>query len=150
MSSDPEVTIPQLLPASTAPRLSALPPPFACTWGSEGVDGGWVHVAGDLDMAAAPLLIEALHDLEHETRLIVLDLREITFLDAAGVHVIVDASIGARRDGRRLLLVGPSIPVQRVFALTGTSDQVEVGAWEDPQELPVQAFLQRARRSIAA
>jgi anti-anti-sigma factor len=142
--------MPQFLPDSTALRLSSLPPPFACTWGSEGVDGGWVHVAGDLDVAAAPRLMEALRDLEHEARLIVLDIREITFLDAAGVHVIVDASIGARRDGRRLLLVGASVPVQRVFTLTETSDQVEVGAWDDPQEPPVQAFLQRTRRSIAA
>lgn len=149
MSSDPEVTVPQLLPDPTALRLSTLPSPFACTWGSEGVDGGWVHVAGDLDLAATPRLMEALCDLEQEACLIVLDLREITFLDAAGVHVIVDASIGARRNGRRLLLVGPSARVQRVFALTGTSHQVEVGAW-DRQELPVQAFLQRARRSIAA
>jgi anti-anti-sigma factor len=142
--------MPQLLPDPTALRLYALPPPFACTWGSEGVDGGWVHVAGDLDLAAAPRLMEALRDLEQEACLVVLDLREITFLDAAGVHAIVDASIRARRDGRRLLLVGASAQVQRVFVLTGTSHLVEVGAWGDPQELPVQAFLQRSRRSIAA
>jgi anti-anti-sigma factor len=107
-------------------------------------------VAGDLDLAAAPRLIEALHDLEQEACLIVLDLGETTFLDVAGVHVIVDASIGARRAGHRLLLMGASAGVQRVLALTGASRQVEVGAWDDPQELPVQAFLQRARRSIAA
>jgi anti-anti-sigma factor len=142
--------MPQLLPDPTALRLSAVPQPFVCTWGSGGVDGGWVHVAGDLDLAAAPRLVEALRDLEQQACLIVLDLREITFLDAAGVHVIVDASIGARRDGRRLLLVGASAWVQRVFALTGTSHQVEVGAWDDPQELPIQAFLPSARRSIAA
>jgi anti-sigma B factor antagonist len=142
--------MPQLLPDPTALSLNALPPPFACTWGSEGVDGGWVHMAGDLDLAAAPRLMEALRDLEREACFIVLDLREITFLDAAGVHVIVDASIGARRDGRRLLLAGASARVQRVFALTGTSHQVEVGGWDDPRELPVQAFLQRARRSVAA
>jgi anti-sigma B factor antagonist len=142
--------MPQLLPDPTALRLNALPPPFGCTWGSEGVDGAWVHVAGDLDLAATPRLMEALRDLERQACLIVLDLREITFLGAAGVHVIVDASIGARRDGRRLLLVGASPWVQRVFALTGTSHQVEVGAWDDPQELPVQGFLPSARGSIAA
>jgi anti-anti-sigma factor len=142
--------MPQFLPEPTALSLSALPPPFACTWGSEGVDGGWVHVVGDLDLAATPRLMEALRDLEQKACLIVLDLREITFLDTAGVHAIVDASIGARRDGRRLLLVGASARVQRLFALTETSHQVEVGAWDDPQELPIQAFLQRARRSIAA
>lgn len=140
----------RLLPGSTAVRLSALPPPFTCTRGSDGVDGGWVHVAGDLDLAVAPRLVQALCDLEREACLIVLDLREITFLDAAGVHAIVDASVGARRDGRRLLLLGASAPARRVFALTGTSHQVEVGTWDDPQEPPVQALLQRARGSVAA
>lgn len=140
----------RLLPDLTALRLSALPPPFTCTWGSDGVDGGWVHVAGDLDLAAAPRLVQALCDLEREACLVVLDLREITFLDAAGVHAIVDASIVARRDGRRLLLLGASAPARRVFALTGTFHQVEVGAWDDPQDPPVQAFLQRARGSVAA
>jgi anti-anti-sigma factor len=106
-------------------------------------------VAGELDLAAAPRLMEALRDLEQEARLIVLDLRELSFLDAAGVHAIVDASIGARRDGRRLLLVGAPAGVQRVFALTGTSHKVEIGEWA-PGELPVQALLQLARRSIAA
>jgi anti-sigma B factor antagonist len=150
MSSDPEVTMPQFLPDPTALSLNALPSSFACTWGSEGVDGGWVHVAGDLDLAAAPRLVEVLRDLEQQVCLIVLDLREIAFLNTAGVHAIVDASIGARRDGRRLLLVAASARVQRVFALTGTSHQVEVGAWDDPSQLPVQAFLPSARRSIAA
>lgn len=79
----------------------------------------------------------------------VLDLRELTFLGAAGVHAIVDASIGARRDGRRLLLVGAPAWVQRVFALTGTSHLLDVVDW-DPEELPARAFLQLARRSIAA
>jgi anti-sigma B factor antagonist len=142
--------MPQLLQDPTALSLNALPPPFACTWGSEGVDGGWVHVAGDLDLAATPRLMQALRDLEQKACLIVLDLREIAFLDTAGVHAIVGASIGARRDGHRLLLVAASARVQRVFALTGTYHQVEVGAWEDSPQLPVQAFLQRARRSIAA
>jgi anti-anti-sigma factor len=144
MSSDPEVTVPQphtLLPDLTAMRVSALPRPFVCTWGSEGVDGGWARVAGELDLAAVPRLME--------TCLIVLDLRELTFLDAAGVHAIVDASIGARRDGRRLLLMGPRAWVQWVFALTGASHKVEVGEW-DSGALPVQALLQLARQSIAA
>jgi anti-anti-sigma factor len=152
MSSDPEVTVPQphtLLPDLTAMRVSALPRPFVCTWGSEGVDGGWARVAGELDLAAVPRLMEALHDLEQKTCLIVLDLRELTFLDAAGVHAIVDASIGARRDGRRLLLMGPRAWVQWVFALTGASHKVEVGEW-DSGALPVQALLQLARQSIAA
>lgn len=140
----------QLLPDPTALRLNALPPPFTCTWGRDGVDGGWVHVAGDLDLAAAPRLTQALRDLVREACLIVLDLREITFLDAAGVHAIVDASIAARRGGRRLLLLGPSAPAQRMFALTGTSHQIEVSAWDDPQEPPVQALLQRAQPSVAA
>jgi anti-anti-sigma factor len=142
--------MPQFPQNPTAPTLNTLPPPFACTWGNESLDSGWVHVAGDLDLATTPRLIKALHDLQQKTCLIVLDLHEITFLDTTAIHTIVDASINARHDNRRLLLVGASTWVQRIFALTGTSHQTEISTWDNPQQPPIQAILQRARRNIAA
>jgi anti-sigma B factor antagonist len=100
-------------------------------------------------LAVVPRLTEALRDAQHEARLVVLDLRELTFLDTAGVHAIVDAGFDARCDGRRLFLVGAPARVQRVFGLTATSHQVNVFDGS-PGELPVQAFFQLARRSIPA
>jgi anti-anti-sigma regulatory factor len=56
-----------------------------------------------------------------------LDLRELTFMDSVGVHTIVNASIDARQHGRRLVVLRGRGYVDRLFTLTGTADQVEVG-----------------------
>lgn len=106
-------------------RLAYEAPPFACTSSNHGAGATWVQASGALDLAAAPELTEVLRNAR-EARLVVLDLGRLTFLDSAGVHVVVDASIAARRQGRRLLLLEAPAPVQRMFALTGTSHLVEV------------------------
>ena len=68
--------------------------------------------------------------------MIVLDLRGLTFIDLAGVRVIVDASIEAWLGDRRLLLVrGPS-HVDRVFADAEVSDVVEIGDLHSPAARP--------------
>ncbi len=56
-----------------------------------------------------------------------LDLRELTFMDSSGVHVIVDASRRARQMKRRLILVRSCMQVDDVFAMTGASEAVEIG-----------------------
>ena len=84
-----------------------------------------MHVAGALDIAATPQLEQTLR--ESHARLVVLDLRDLAFMDCAGVHTIVDASARARRDGRRLVLVRGIPDVDRVFELTGNADEVEIG-----------------------
>ena len=40
-----------------------------------------------------------------QAQLVVLDLRELAFMDSSGVHAIVNASIRARQVGRRLVLL---------------------------------------------
>ena len=52
----------------------------------------------------------------------VLDLRELAFMDCSGAH----ASISARQLGRRLVLVRGPPNVDRMFTLTGSSDAVEI------------------------
>jgi len=49
-----------------------------------------VHVAGALDIATSPELERTLEELN--ARLVVLDMRELGFMDCAGVHTIVAAS----------------------------------------------------------
>jgi anti-anti-sigma factor len=108
-----------------------------------------VHVAGELDVATAPALEQTLRRAELRARLVALDLRELTFMDSCGVHVIVYASIRAWRAGRRLVLVRGSAPVDRVFTLTKTSELVEVVDLE-PCEPAVQVLLRLAREEQAA
>jgi anti-anti-sigma factor len=118
----------RFLPNSIEGRANALRrTAFACSWSCDGLDAGWVHVAGALDIASAPELERTLLEPELQTHLVVVDMRDLVFMDSSGVHVIVDASIRARNAGHRLVLVHGSADVNRVFTLTGSSDKVEIG-----------------------
>jgi anti-anti-sigma factor len=127
-------------PHSIAGRAKALRP-FACSSTHGSLNADWVHVAGALDIATTPQLEQTLH--EFHARLVVLDLRDIAFMDCAGVHTIVDASASARRDGRRLVLVRGIPHVNRVFGLTGNADEVEIGEAQPLRE-PVLRIAEEA------
>lgn len=125
-------------PQSIADRADTMRP-FACSSTAGGLDAAWVHVAGALDIATSPELERALD--ESPALLVVLDMRDLGFMDCSGVHTIVDASVRARADGRRLILLRGMPNVDRVFALTGTSSIVEVGDIDPQPEPPGQLHL---------
>jgi anti-sigma B factor antagonist len=119
------------------------PPLFVCSHTNSDRDAAWVHVAGELDIATTPQLERTLRVAQSRTRLVVLDLRAVRFMDCAGVHVIVGASVRARQLGHRMVLLRGPPNVDRVFALTGHTDAVEV-ADVDPGDPGVQALPQLA------
>jgi anti-sigma B factor antagonist len=101
-------------------------PPFGVSLRDGGPDAVWVRVVGELDVATAPRLAQTLRSAELCARRLVLDLRELAFMDCGGMRVIVNASVRARKAGRRLVIVrGPSA-VDRVFTLTGTAAALEI------------------------
>ncbi len=109
------------------------PSRFACSLESR-VDSTRVNTAGEVDIASSKQLERALDAALETGRVTVLDLRALTFIDSAGVHVIVNAAERARRQGRRLMVVrGPS-QVDRVFTLTGACDSVLIV--DDPPRDP--------------
>jgi anti-sigma B factor antagonist len=113
---------------ATSPTTASRPPtlpPFLCIC-KTGSCAAWVHVAGELDLAAASELDEVLRDAQHGARLVVLDLRELTYIDSSAVHVILHATDRARREEGRLMLVRGPAQVDLVFALTGASDKVSI------------------------
>ena len=78
-------------------------------------------LSGDLDMSTAPILREDLAQVEASGVLaIMLDLREVTFIDSTGLHEFLEASSRAKDNGHRLLMSGASPAAQRLFELTGT------------------------------
>ena len=113
-----------LLPDSAA---ASTEPSFECSRAEGALDAAWVHVTGALDIATTPWLERTLRESQSHAQLVVLDLRELVFMDCAGVHAIVDASKRARQAGRRLVLLRGPANVDRLFALTGHADEVEVG-----------------------
>ena len=125
---------------SDAARADAVPPPFTCSCTNGGLDAARVHVGGELDIATTPQLERTLS--QSRARLVVLDLRELAFIDSCGMHAIVNAGIRARQAGRRLVLVRVPASVDRLLTLTGSSDRVEFGD-VDPVAPPVHA-VQRA------
>jgi anti-sigma B factor antagonist len=69
----------------------------------------------------------------HGVRLLILDLRGLTFVDSTGLRLIMSAHGRARASGRRLVLVrGPDV-VQRVFKITRLERELEFV--DDPTEL---------------
>ena len=86
-----------------------------------------MHLAGELDVDTTPQLEQTLRDPDSQARLVVLDMRDLAFMDSSGVHAIVNASARARRLGRRLVILRGPPDVDRVFALTGNTADVEDG-----------------------
>lgn len=136
-------------PRSPASHEAVVPPGFRCTLRDGGLDVAWVRVSGELDIATAPILEQTLRRAEQRALRIVLDLRELAFLDSSGVHVILDAALRATAARRRLVLVRGRAQVDRVLDLTAASDDLEIVDL-DPVEPPVQALIQLAQRARAA
>ena len=101
-------------------------PPLVCSWEIGGWGAAWVQVARELDLATSPQFRQTLGEAQRAARVVVLDLRELCFIDSSGVHVILDAAHHCRRYGGRLLIVRGPAPVDRVLALTEISKQVVI------------------------
>jgi anti-anti-sigma factor len=126
-----------VLPDSIAGRIEARPSTFACSSSYAGDDTGWVHVAGELDIVTRPRLSRVLRDAQLEAPVVVLDLREVTFMDSSGVHAIVDATFRARLAGHRLVVLRGAPNVDRMFTLTGCLGEIDFGDDDEP-EPPIQ------------
>ena len=88
---------------------------------------GIIASKGEIDLAGAPRLREALSDvLAAGCTQLVLDLREVTFIDSTGLGVIVGA--GKKVAGLRgaLRIVCDDERVLRVLAITGISRSLTV------------------------
>ena len=139
---------PLVFSESIVGSIAAELPGFRCLLRESGRDVAWVRVTGELDIAAAPQLEDSLRMAQLQARRVVLDLRELTFIDCAGLRVVVAAGNHARQAGAHLVVVrGPS-QVDRVFTLTGTSDALKIVDL-DPVAPPVQALVQLRQHAAA-
>lgn len=78
---------------------------------------GWsvLRIDGELDLTCVPRLSEM---LEAAGRHVILDLTNVTFMDARGLGVIAAGSRRIRRLGGTVRLVGASRQVARILVLT--------------------------------
>ena len=76
-------------------------------------------LSGELDIATAPALQEALHAAQHaETPHVIVDLRQLTFLDSFGLRILAAADIAGRDGHVKVSFIGGSDSVHGVFELT--------------------------------
>jgi len=107
--------------------LGSQHPPFQVVVADAGPGRIRLWVAGDVDLATADTLADALdRAVAQTTGAVELDLSEVTFLDARGVAVLVRAAAAAGTRGGLLRLVSPRSSVRRVLELTRVAAVCEV------------------------
>lgn len=76
---------------------------------------------GELDIATVPIVEDRLAHVEGVgVAVIMLDLRELTFIDSTGLHALLRARDRATSNGHRLVLVDASQSTRRLLELTRT------------------------------
>jgi anti-sigma B factor antagonist len=97
-------------------------------------DATLLAISGELDIATAPELEQALDQIQPEqTKLVVVDLRELQFMDSTGLSTLVRAHQRLSEHDCELTLVKGPPQVQRLLDLTGVAERLRLGS--DPAEL---------------
>ena len=86
-----------------------------------------VRPTGELDLSGATVLEAELDRLAEDPELtsVVLDMRDLQFMDSSGLRLVVVADMRAREAGRRFALVRGGETVHRVFEITRMSDRLD-------------------------
>ena len=78
-----------------------------------------VRVAGEFDIATVcPVDFELDRRVDALTRHVVFDLRDVTFLDLAGLRVLIRTNARARSEPYDVQVIAPTGPARRLFPLT--------------------------------
>jgi anti-sigma B factor antagonist len=85
---------------------------------------GVVRVAGELDLASAPRLTEALSALAADP--VVVDLSACTFLDSAGMGALLASARALSESGRSLRVVAADPRILRVLEITAVDTLIAV------------------------
>ncbi|MDF2741707.1 MAG: anti-sigma factor antagonist [Actinomycetia bacterium] len=82
-------------------------------------DRATIHIGGEIDLATCPYLQAVVVDLvDRGCHQLIVDLERVSFLDCAGIRVLVDARRRVQEHGGSVRLVRPRPLVRRVLALT--------------------------------
>lgn len=86
-----------------------------------------ITIAGELDIASEPELAGALEQaLEAAPAAVVVDLREVEFMDSTGIRALAQARQRCAEAGRRLVLMRPSPHVLRPLEVCGLAKVFDI------------------------
>jgi anti-anti-sigma factor len=84
-----------------------------------------IALAGELDLAGADLFSDELQRVEAtDVRRIVIDLRDLEFIDSTGIRIIYTADMRSRADSDRLVIRRGPDKVHRLFVMTDLADRL--------------------------
>jgi anti-sigma B factor antagonist len=91
-----------------------------------------VALEGELDMASAPLLQNAIEGTDmSDRRTVVLDLQGLQFIDSTGLRVILSVRKLCGERGQELAVTPGSPQVERLLSVTGVADHLRTIATPD-------------------
>lgn len=97
-------------------------------------DAAVLVVQGELDLSTVGVLRDFLRSEKAQAPTVVLDLRQLQFIDSSGLSLLVSEQRRARENGFRFAIaVGGAPAVQRLFELTGLQGTLTLV--EDPDAL---------------
>jgi anti-anti-sigma factor len=92
-----------------------------------GAGGAVISVVGELDIATAPRLREALgEELDRGVSRIVIDLSAVSFVDSVAIGVILHTKMRAGEHGRMALVVVPDSYVRMILEVAGGDSVVDL------------------------
>jgi anti-sigma B factor antagonist len=81
---------------------------------------GQVTVVGEVDIASAPSVVQAVTRVADDSPTVVLDLGAITFIDSSGLHALT--RLCQHLPGLRI--VNPSANVRRLIEIAGLTEEI--------------------------
>ena len=81
---------------------------------------------GEVDLATVGALRSELTGALGRAEKVVLDLREVTFMDTQGLAAVIEAQQASAESGTRLVVVRAPETVHRLFDMIGLSDRLTV------------------------
>jgi anti-anti-sigma factor len=86
-----------------------------------------VRLEGELDMASAPLLQDAIESTDRgASSTLVLDLQDLLFLDSTGLRTILWARERCQDHAQEFALTPGSDQVQRLLAISGAGEHLRI------------------------
>jgi anti-sigma B factor antagonist len=85
-----------------------------------------VRVEGELDLYTAPDVRDALASLPPESRHVLVDLSQLSFLDSAGLGMLLSAARRLRARGGTMMLLVDDSRILRVLEVTGLAGDFDI------------------------
>jgi len=83
-------------------------------------------VHGDVDLATADLLRAEIRAASEQAATVVLDLREVSFMDTQGLAVVIEAQQAATEEERRFAITRAPEKVHRLFDMIGLTPRLTI------------------------